>query len=149
MLSRLRRFAMSSVLALSSFSGVALAMPSSALAGTCSVTFLIGPYVSENAQRLDILQSSAQVNCPSYGRGGDKVQLQIIRTTTGAIVATRTVGPCGFGCDFHHINVVAQSGTCNSSLGTNYYSRVRVWYDDKFGWEPWFNGGNKYLYCRF
>jgi len=123
-----------------------LANPGVALADSCSANFLIGPYVASDP--YDLVQSSAQINCGAYGRGGDKVELQIIKYSTSTVVADSIVGPCGSGCDYHHINVVAQSAFCSSNTATWYYARWRDWYDDKFGWDVWHVGVNMSLSCH-
>jgi hypothetical protein len=142
MIERLRRVGLATLFVLGS-----VAVPSAALAvGTCTQNFLVGPYLSDNAQNQDILQASVQVNCPSPGRGGPKVQFQIV-TTTNAVKADRITPICGSGCDYHHINAVAQSLPCLGHVNSTYRGRWRVWFDDKFGWEGWNYGPNRVVNC--
>ena len=146
MLRRLPSLLISGLMAVGFSTAGVLANPGTVLAVTCSANFLIGPYYSTDPHPL--VQASVQINCPGFGRGGDKIQLQIIKYATGSVVADSGATPvCGAGCDTHHINAFAQSNQCSGSTATWYFARWRDYYDDKFGWEGWTNGVIQSLTC--
>jgi hypothetical protein len=141
---QLMNLALSAVLATGSMGAVSLVAPSFVLADSCAITFLIVPQYD---RADDWVQASTQWNCAAPGRGGPKVQIQVVKVSTGSAVADFTTPVCGFSCDYHHINAVAHSIRCSSHANTTYRSRTRLWFDDKFGWEPWHNSSTVVLGC--